>query len=90
MSADEPTGNLDTKTGNDVIEVLRDGIKKYGQTLILITHNSEIAKIADRVICLKNRIHQTDGCIKRENTDRAKSGGNIFIGSSNLFLENTI
>lgn len=54
--ADEPTGNLDTKTGNDVMKLLRDGIKKYGQTLILITHNEEIAKMADRVVCLKNGV----------------------------------
>ena len=54
--ADEPTGNLDTKTGNDVMKLLTDGIKKYGQTLILITHNEEIARMADRVICLKNGV----------------------------------
>ena len=54
--ADEPTGNLDTKTGNDVMKLLRDGIKKYGQTLILITHNEEIAKMADRIVCLKNGV----------------------------------
>ena len=38
------------------MKLLRDGIKKYGQTLILITHNEEIAKMADRVVCLKNGV----------------------------------
>lgn len=52
--ADEPTGNLDTQTGNDVIELLMKGVKKYGQTLILITHNENIARMADRVLYLKN------------------------------------
>lgn len=52
--ADEPTGNLDTQTGNDVIELLIKGVKKYGQTLVLITHNEDIARRADRVLYLKN------------------------------------
>lgn len=52
--ADEPTGNLDIQTGNDVIELLIKGVKKYGQTLILITHNEDIARMADRVLYLRN------------------------------------
>ena len=50
--ADEPTGNLDSKTTEDVIDLLKASIKKYNQTLIMITHNSEIAKKADRVISI--------------------------------------
>lgn len=56
--ADEPTGNLDTQTGNDVIELLMKGVKKYGQTLILITHNEDIARMADRVLYLKNGLFE--------------------------------
>ncbi len=52
--ADEPTGNLDTNTGNDVLKILLDGIHTYGQTLVMITHNPSIADYADRVIRIEN------------------------------------
>ena len=50
--ADEPTGNLDTKTGDEVMSLLKTSAKKYGQTLVVITHNEEIAQMADRTIML--------------------------------------
>lgn len=50
--ADEPTGNLDTKTGNEVMALLKASAKKYGQTLVVITHNEEIAQMAGRTIML--------------------------------------
>lgn len=50
--ADEPTGNLDTKTGDEVMALLKASAKKYGQTLVVITHNEEIAQMADRTIML--------------------------------------
>ena len=50
--ADEPTGNLDTKTTEEVMDLLKISIKKYNQTLIMITHNENIAKKADRVISI--------------------------------------
>lgn len=50
--ADEPTGNLDTKTGDEVMALLKASAKKYGQTLVVITHNGEIAQMADRTIML--------------------------------------
>lgn len=52
--ADEPTGNLDTKNGDEVISLLKLSAKKYGQTLIVITHNEDIAQMADRTILLEN------------------------------------
>ena len=52
--ADEPTGNLDTKTGNDIMELLRMSNKKYNQTIIMITHNMELAKAADRIIMIED------------------------------------
>lgn len=48
--ADEPTGNLDSKTTNEVMNLLKTCVKEFGQTLIMITHNDEIAKIADKCI----------------------------------------
>lgn len=52
--ADEPTGNLDTKTGDEVMALLKLSAKKYGQTLIVITHNEDIAQMADRTIIIED------------------------------------
>ena len=54
LLCDEPTGALDSKTGQKVLEVLRKTCKEYGMTVIIITHNSAISAIADRVIKMKN------------------------------------
>ncbi len=48
--ADEPTGNLDSKSSDEIVELLRQTNKEYKQTIIMITHNMEIAKMADRII----------------------------------------
>ena len=55
--ADEPTGNLDTKTSQEVIGLLQMSSREFHQTIIMITHNEEIAQMADRII------HIEDGCI---------------------------
>lgn len=52
--ADEPTGNLDSKSSKEVIELLKFTAKKYNQTLILITHDINIASLADRVITIED------------------------------------
>ncbi|MDU1411981.1 MAG: ABC transporter ATP-binding protein [Clostridium sp.] len=52
--ADEPTGNLDSKTAMDIMELLKYTTKKYRQTLVLITHNEKIAVLADRVVTIKD------------------------------------
>ncbi len=52
--ADEPTGNLDTKSSNEIIELLKEANKKYKKTIIIITHNLEIAKLADRIIKIED------------------------------------
>lgn len=52
--ADEPTGNLDKKTGDEVLELLTRSAAQFGQTLIVVTHNPEIAAKADHVICLED------------------------------------
>ena len=56
--ADEPTGNLDSKTTDEVMNLLNSCVKEFGQTLVMITHNNEIAKMAD--VCIEIR----DGKIK--------------------------
>lgn len=48
--ADEPTGSLDTKNGNEVMTLLKSSVAELGQTLVLITHNIDIAREADRII----------------------------------------
>ena len=60
--ADEPTGNLDSAISEDVLNLLINGVKEYGHTLIMITHDSDIAKYADRVINIE------DGRIVKEQT----------------------
>ena len=52
--ADEPTGNLDSNSGNEIISLLKSSIRKYSQTLILITHDSKIAEQADRTVIIKD------------------------------------
>ncbi|MBE6060986.1 MAG: ABC transporter ATP-binding protein [Clostridium sulfidigenes] len=52
--ADEPTGNLDSKNSKEVLELLKGTIKKYNQTLVMITHDSDIAKMADRIITISD------------------------------------
>lgn len=56
--ADEPTGNLDTKTELEVLNLLKESQKKYKQTIVMITHNMDIIKYADRVI------HIEDGFVR--------------------------
>ena len=52
--ADEPTGNLDSKTSMDVIGLLKITSKKFNQTMVMITHNEEIAQMADRIIRIED------------------------------------
>ena len=52
--ADEPTGNLDSKTSADVLVLLKTTSQKFHQTLVMITHNSEIAQLADRIIRIED------------------------------------
>lgn len=54
--ADEPTGNLDSKNSREIITILKNSIKKYNQTLILITHDGEIAAQADRIFRMTDGI----------------------------------
>lgn len=52
--ADEPTGNLDSKSSEEIIELLKISNRKYNQTILLVTHDEKIAKQADRIITIKD------------------------------------
>ena len=63
LFADEPTGNLDSKTGGEILDLLRDSVRDYGQTIVMVTHEARAASIADRILFL------ADGLIVKELTD---------------------
>lgn len=52
--ADEPTGNLDSRTSSDVLGLLKVTSQKFHQTIVMITHNSEIAQLADRIVRIED------------------------------------
>lgn len=52
--ADEPTGNLDSRTGEEVIGLLKMAVEKYGQTVVMITHDEDFAQVADRVLVIED------------------------------------
>jgi putative ABC transport system ATP-binding protein len=64
MLADEPTGNLDSKNSNEIINLLKLSNKKYNQTLIIITHDERIALQADRIITIEDGKISKDEVIK--------------------------
>ena len=61
--ADEPTGNLDSKTSQDVLGLLKISSQKFAQTMVMITHNEEIAQMADRIVRIE------DGSVKSSSND---------------------
>ena len=63
--ADEPTGNLDSKNGQEIVRLLKESNRKYGQTLVMITHDESIALQADRIITIQ------DGKIRRDEVLKA-------------------
>ena len=54
LLADEPTGNLDSKTSQDVLSLMKVTGQKFGQTMVMITHNEDIAQMADRIIRIED------------------------------------
>ena len=75
--ADEPTGNLDTNTGNEVLDLLRRGVQEEGWTVIMVTHDPKAALFAERIVFLR------DGRVVGETrTDDANARGRIedFVG----------
>ena len=67
MFADEPTGNLDSKTGGEILDLLRSSAEAYNQTIVMVTHEPRAASIADRILFL------ADGLIVKELTDTSSS-----------------
>lgn len=65
MLADEPTGSLDSRNGHEIIKLLKESNQKYGQTLILVTHDENIALQADRIIGI------ADGKVARDERVRS-------------------
>jgi putative ABC transport system ATP-binding protein len=64
--ADEPTGNLDSKSGDDVLDLLRKSVDELGQTVVMVTHDPRVASYADRVLVL------TDGLIVQDRRVESK------------------
>ncbi len=60
LLCDEPTGALDTNTGNEILKLLQDLSRKEGRTVVMVTHNDSFAEIADRVIRVKNARIESD------------------------------
>ncbi len=63
--ADEPTGNLDSKTSLEVMSLLKLSVKKYGQTLLMITHDEELAQMADRILMIEDGVLMEKSAVSR-------------------------
>ncbi len=74
LLADEPTGNLDSTTSQDVLSLLKVTSDHFKQTVVMITHNEEIAQLADRVIRIEDGKIRSDGPIRSEKETK-KDGG---------------
>jgi putative ABC transport system ATP-binding protein len=68
LFADEPTGNLDSATGGEILTLLRDSVDTYGQTTVMVTHEARAAAIADRVLFLADGriVHDVPGATQAE------------------------
>ncbi len=70
--ADEPTGNLDSRSGDEIASVLRKIVSEWGRTVLMVTHDPRIAAYADRIIFLKDGKVVDDTLLKGSNGDNAK------------------
>jgi putative ABC transport system ATP-binding protein len=75
LFADEPTGNLDSKTGGEILELLRTSVEDYQQTIVMVTHEARAASIADRILFL------ADGLIVKELTGASSAEVLEVMGS---------
>ena len=74
--ADEPTGNLDSKTGGEILDLIRNSVDSYGQTTVMVTHEPRAAATADRILFL------SDGLIVKELHDT--TAADVLAVMSNL------
>ena len=72
LLADEPTGNLDTKTGTAIMELLRDSCRQLEQTIILVTHDPRAAAYADRVVFLRDGVIVKDLIMSADMTSQKR------------------
>jgi putative ABC transport system ATP-binding protein len=75
--ADEPTGNLDSKASNDVLELLRHAVDDFGQTVVMVTHDAHAASFADRLLVLADGriVHDGDSATVEQAHDLMKTVG---------------
>jgi putative ABC transport system ATP-binding protein len=75
--ADEPSGNLDSKASNDVLELLRHAVDDFGQTVVMVTHDAHAASFADRLLVLADGriVHDGDAVTSEQALDLMKSVG---------------
>jgi putative ABC transport system ATP-binding protein len=75
--ADEPTGNLDSKSSGDVLELLRHAVDDFGQTVVMVTHDARAASFADRLLVLADGriVHDGEGATAEQALDLMKSAG---------------
>ncbi len=78
LFADEPTGNLDSKTGEEILTLLRDSVDAYGQTTLMVTHEARAAAMADRVLFL------ADGLIVK---DMGRSNASEILDAMNVLAK---
>ena len=76
LLADEPTGNLDTRTSHEIMETLTRSIATQGVTIVVVTHESDIAAYADRVLTMR------DGQIISDERKRKSRGGAVGSGGA--------
>jgi putative ABC transport system ATP-binding protein len=76
MFADEPTGNLDSSTGEEILNLLRETVENYGQTTVMVTHDAQAASMADRILFL------ADGLIVRD--QGRSSAGEVLTAISEV------
>jgi putative ABC transport system ATP-binding protein len=75
--ADEPTGNLDSKASNDVLELLRHAVEDFGQTVVMVTHDARAASFADRLLVLADGriVQDREGATAEQALEQMKSAG---------------
>jgi putative ABC transport system ATP-binding protein len=75
--ADEPTGNLDSKSSGDVLALLRQAVDEFGQTVVMVTHDAHAASFSDRLLVLADGrvVHDREGTTTEQALDLMKSAG---------------